>query len=1793
MSKEICLCKGMNCFGSCLGESDSVIDTKELSEPNRFYNSINKAMERHIEIKIMIIGIDEDIELDLYYFINRKLSIKTKLGMVRPNKLSLIYSSEQDYSNTAIEIEGLNIYLYNSNQEARNIELRFKSLKYIPFGGDELQLIPSNADYKLITESCNLPFQVYSILSKIECIVKSEEITIKLIGIEKSNFIFYSDRCYVNSSESSFNITYSSSNKLHIIGDFTMNQVITINNLDNGLNYPYMLIEDLNQIYIEGNWGLIAQQEKGKIYSSNLNYSPEIIIRTNSLVFSIECIEVKFHFMTDTTIATPIITGNTLIYTLPETKENRLEITFIYIQNSRVSLYSANLKVTISNYSPGNEITNVLPFEVAISDYFVSKLELLSYVPDISSPINTYRILNTRSSVSKDQNDDYYKMLYSSSDFLIIPENLKFFIQDLTIKYTDDSTNIYGLCNEFNILGLIQKSVPFEVVSYSFTGRIPSSITRNLCYGLKCYNENDVVNDLSSGLFNFIISSIKSYQIRLTAPIDDNKDIIINLNNILLSDISLSIIDAHGYNVKILFATNKRIKSLLLNNVNIIAVDTNIHAEKILLSNIPSSSLTEKMTISCDNIESDINSIQLIYRFSGEVKNIFISNVDEIKILGSQYSINDVIIDEKYIPDCTFLAKPVLTLDIQNSQEIQGFSISTIVDSNIKYKGQFKDTRINNGINIDLIGNKCTTILNSNYIHEQISYFNGTISYELDYDDIVDICIYNDDIQKCESYQVKYKYSDFEASKIMNNRINLHLTCFVDVDLFEFNKKQVTFDSIDEQQKIQIDLTDRIDIELTSFTFNNVEASPKEPKEFELGFLEVISSNFVSFENLSMKVSQLTCSFDFLASFQSIYVNNKLLVSCNNNIVEGESKIFMRDSTRLQMTISGECKLIYQSRGIKIGGVSFVFLSENVEIKIDARSGNGFEINGNSNDKTMKTDISINTNARIDFTGSWKLEEKCFNINVVDSSFTLGLGCDIALDICSTQAVNIEALNENCCLYGTVNNMAVVSSKDGIQSNVLIEEIVISSFLGLEMFLIHISSPNVALIVNRIGSELDHELKINFVFAFDEFKIAKLTIIDQLPSSLSITDGSMYFESNVYGNLKNDDQYPILSQNFKYLDIQHEIVLIIPWIQYFNDDPNLTHGFNKKSNVFYSIPGTSVPGRLIFNFFSTQSPSETPYTILYADIDPSYSNTELTISKEEDLENMFDSITEIINAIEITIYKGMTIDYPLPFSFFKERERKLAISIIGLDGIVYVDHFGNCISSLTINSVKVMINQSSVFQGLELLSLDKAEFLSDVEIGQNQMLSIDIRSYQKLSQNVPNLKGKFTNLKIIEANYITFTEEGWIFQEDIYGYEISLKRSEIESVTVESTRTLNLMIEKPRIQTKIHEIIVTHIGNMQQNYYIIIMGPGWGKIKNMDGLRCFLKEMSSFYEVRFNDYPCPEIFIGQFFSTSINIFTNDEIWIQDDFELPSNMFIDLTNFNYDKAVAHGSKIVIKEDSQTNMVLRNNYGKYEIEHIESRDRSAANIFCVEVTKRIEMKFGAFLYFVYPVQLRNVDITLHWRNSTFPSIIFFDADTVINTPESIGIILDDESIDYEEYYAHTYRKSFQIVEGKFSCYDWVSKIHFHSSISFFNDSSDLIFSPKCIRTQGTNEFQLVIVGEKPLPLPVDPEAGIATKSWLTNANVTYISIGVIVLVVIILGISVYLITKMKYERLISKNRSYTVSSTSLDNQEVADKPKEMKSDREEEEEIYEEEDRSESSVDINDEEEENLMNVTYEL
>lgn len=1768
---EICLCQANECFDYCKGENGHVIDTKELDNYDKFTNSLIMMLGRHKSVLINIISDDLLIEIDLSFFINREIKISSPSSMKTPEKLVLFYSTNLNYSDTSVELEFLNVCLYNTNSSKDIIDLNFKFLNYGAYADQKLELYPNNVEYRLITNSFILPIEVCSIISNIICIGTDELCTITF-DAENSYYIeMLPNSCIISYEQKRIEISCDNRYEIKLDSYIYLSSQIEIFNKENIKNSPKISVENFNLIIISGNWSeyLLFNYNLGIINSMAMQYSPSIVVNSEDVPFEIICSKLELHLSRSTNVKSNIKSDECLIYSNSDIVDIRISLWFEKIEGSRISIFSANIDIIISSYYQSKLPALTLPFEIAISDEMVSTVTLYSYIFIIGYPINTFEYINIRNLATKNPDDAYFMKLFELGAIIKIPSVLEKYIAAYPIiKYTDDSNNIYGLNNNNNMLVLkcvkvfIEMHISFELV-------ITSLIPRTLCYGNNCTISNSI-NDLSTDLPNFVIKTTKQYHILLNSPLNGINEIVINFQGINISDCSFSIIDNYNYKINFLFPESKIIKTLLLENIDILS-SNNILVDELVLKNYRHENANE-ISLYCDSVDLDHDSIVFCERISGKILKLIIQSVEEIFLGDNQIWINNISFPEAFLQNCTFIAGSSLDLNANGSCEIHGLNIITLLDLTITWKGNWNDVTTTNGININLCKHKSLIVLKTNKIYKDINYFDGTTYFEIDYIDTQEICIYKNDLSLCSYVDKKIDYKDFDVSALTSDGINIYLVEFneepFETDLSLFNKKQVKFSNIlsnNITQKVQIKMSSEIDINLTSYTFQNIEISQKEEQNLKFGFLKIISSSFNGFNNVEMAVARFSCDFDNLGSFNSLLITNELIV--DGNFSSNESRVFLNSGSSLHISIYEDISLKYQQLSLIVGDTSFIFFSQDSNIDILIKSDINLEIISEMEVKAIKTKIYNKYNNRIDILGSWNIEEKSFDI-ISESTFTLGVENTVPIDIKCLSKIKVEAMSKNCKIIGKLNNIISVYSFNDTDTVISIDAIVIDAFVGDEINVIHVASPYVDLIVQSISSSISNSFKINFIVAFNEIKPGSLTVVDPFPDNIKFSATSIFIESLIYGELKSNEEYPILFGFYVFIRVTATLY-DYSYPQYYNDSPNLTHGFNRNSNVVNIMQGIGqIVTIMSMNFF--YMPSEILYSIAYTE---NNLNAELVIHDAKDLAKMFDMVSENINSIQIIINKPMTIDFPIPFSHFQNRKTSLSVIIFGNENDIYIDQICPCIKTFKIFYSKTYFLSNIQISNLEMLAFQDVELNGNLIIeNNNDKFSCDVKSYSKILSMYPNWNNNFKSFEIINSNYITFTEDGWIFQDDIYGNMIKINKSEDNEIIVEAASCVFLMIEKPRIQTKIHGLSI-FLSSTTDEFYHITTGPGWGRIKNYYDIQVIYQQSDIISVLLCDDYPYPDIFGDQLLAVELNPYSNSDKWLQDDFEASLYNKFMLDSFNIEKAVIYGDKIILSIFCHFSLYL--NYGRFVVKTVEVEEYSIGELYTFDITEKIIMNINTLLALSLPGSFEETSITMYWDTNVFPLLAFLDKIDEKNIPKNIDIILVEKSPDYEEYYEYLYKKSFTIINGEFNCYEWNKKIHFRSNDAFFNDSSKLIFTTQCVRDKLTNIFELVITGTNPLPLPISnkTDSSVDETKGLSKNSTIILASGIVVVVLILFGIVIYYFTKLKYEKLMSLRKSlsasYSTSEQTLRNE--AYKVEEVTRDLEniEEESYFEEE------------------------
>lgn len=1790
----ICVCDKLDCQQLC-PDSGLVLDQIE-SEKKSYYDEILTFIDNTPNVVFIFVGYALSVKMNLAPFINRKISLICPDRDYQILKLTLTYTDKDDYSNTELYMYGLTVDVYHENQSISIININFKMFKFVPIAEEEIAFYPINGKINMNTSDLMATGQCLAEFRTIT-VNKVTEITLTLTGSERINITASPTRCECRTGlNKPFNIDFPKGTVINAIGTPSSSKkkfdgvVLTINENDfkNGEKIPFKTIIDISNITVIGKWPQESEESDHIITRSDANsaYS-NIIILSSQFYFSISLDLARIYVSQDTNFQ-KALSFSTIGDFYNENGTNIVNLNFkqytgnLGLRSGYININSMeNLRIVGSN--------TTFPVQIAISKGRVSTMNSPNAITLVDSTSISFENIMLCNVMEENVADFELKFLMDGATAVTLPNyNYLKFSYDFQIIYSPDTNSkLHGFSDDQNCIKT--KLTKGSSTTISITAISPTTFPVMYCIATTCPKTHEKVNNLD--LENQIIPNFYeyTYYFGMGGSIKT-----LNFGKIDIPGIKIIIDDNYGFTFKCNFNTEGYpIEKLTINGESTYTYISSslIYANQLEIFNVNYKSTGFANMSYCQSVICNPNSLKGVNAQS-LIRNLIVVDVTRIQLGEESYKITgvdkkktDIIL--KNIEKLTFVCENLI-INPNNCPKTRAFDITIPKESSITYLEGMETLEIDGQINVDLGGNLIQVYVSSSFIDHDIVYKNGEVSYNVDYSIEETFCI-SDDQEECPSGSEFIASENWtgtvetKADKVVLLFSNFSEESPAECKLDHYDKKQLVIKPLNlakpNKESIKISMEKSINNELTSYEFYHINIDIDTGKWFkDQGMIKIFNCTLSqNFKSIDLDVLRMDCQFENLHCFKSLHIK-KILELSGELTDESFSVVFGNNanSRDLQITITQSVKIIYSDNDIQINNGKFlIFSSDKYDAFFIIEPNVVVEFECRGNRYVPNTLIKPGENSRLKFSGTWPNFEHLIVIQN-DKPFSLEILSTLPLDTSGSSEVTVIVGGNDCKISGSINAPVIITAEISSVLSFKIDTIYLPSTYSSSTKFLTVNKPNIILSIDNILNTGSITKSLSFHITMDENRVSSIIINNDL--ILATYYGIISIIPLIKGLLKSSESYPIIRN--RNIILQAPDLPITKFTIQFPDDTSVTHGFNSLSSCWGIV-------------------RENDNTlILYSINDPSYIEFVIRITGSKasndaeivtyDATKVFDDLSTYLHAIKIIISIDLAQTNHLILSKLDQRFQNVTLTIDGenIGGRdIWIDQPGSSISNFILRNVNINTEAPIEFKGFNVLMLDSVTFYQNSVIFNSNigMLDTNINTFIYLKESA-TLPRNFNLLKLREAHVVTLGIDSIIVQENPLDEELRIENEIFEredSFLLDFENDIVLKLEDTCNQTSYPSLkIIGHYNEGEVRLYVTV-DASFSKITEQKKLIYFPTGDKMEVQFSFSSYPPPYYILDDCNTwDSFDPFTTSQYFLNDNLILDAKYQPELSSVPASKACIYANQISAVETAYLEPVDK--VGVINVDDVMIPNDAMLYLYNTNINRSIQMKDKAVLYWNNPNIMSDTSIELHWNESLFPYLIIEnDVNPKPNLPKEIKIILDEDDPDYVEYFKYTYNHNFLIMNGDFSCYDWMSHIKFESTDKYFSQTDSLIFTLRCESDEDNpGTYNLYAFGSKELPLPKNESSDSeALVGGVSQTALIGIIVGGIVAVILIISIVLFLITKKKYDLLLSNKKvTKPKRSTAENDMETTQLPPDLNTDSDPEDAIKSEDNIECIDIDI---------------
>lgn len=940
-------------------------------------------------------------------------------------------------------------------------------------------------------------------------------------------------------------------------------------------------------------------------------------------------------------------------------------------------------------------------------------------------------------------------------------------------------------------------------------------------------------------------------------------------------------------------------------------------------------------------------------------------------------------------------------------------------------------------------------------------------------------------------------------------------------------------------------------------------------------------------KNVELKADDIFCQYLELCNFKNISISDNLVLT--GAIPTDEAKkadiFFQPDENANDVTaeITGvsELNVAINPSTLKLGAITFhIFRSRNYDALfnlIDNEGGPGIAL-----DITCEENINISQmpmftidgakaksgKMKLAFTGQW---EDRYNEDVVQviniASIVLEISDIVPFRADFSNSIEIKSTAKDSGVTGPLvltkynqysQPSAIIASTSFttdrttiyIMKGVIVKE---SGQSDTNMF--QFQQSTITLKVDSVTYEkAENTIKIPITHSMDVNGISSIEI-----SSLGnnvLANQTININSNIPATY--DEETMKITKNDWTLIALPQDVMDKTEIKYtYKLGEDKPHGFTNTGDVM-KTKIEAIGSLSHFRIYAAKLPSEIPFIFVYGSGNTDIAEKLITNAKE-----MKDAHTYIPAKIDEVIFylnKGMEDDMLLDLTTFQDKTPLVTIRS-AKTRLVTLNYPSNKLMNLTIMGGNIKYGMPAVSRGLKanpVIGIDVLT-LSDCNF-QKSGYSLSSENINTLNTDVDSLNQLIKNeimtsfeeaINIDTANVINFTRNGWsLIESEIRDQGAEINAQAFTNVHFKASNQVSLLLEDG--VTSIYPINL-ELSLDGQDKYRISIASGWSGVTDTKGWKLDTKSERVNLVLPF--YPPPDIFPqGTDFDVTFNKPVEDpsavvDVFIKSDYNYHESHTFDFTELATEFQRVRAPSISFS-GKNTKLNFKDDKGLLEITNSVVNNNTDVEIGSTQVRGNLKLVESAVINGKISFTAESA-IYMNWTMSNNP-LISITAQDLTTVPTKIEVYFSNATaIDHEEFNDKYYRWNYEIISGKFPCSTYLDKLQFFSENPFFNGGSDLNIMDKLCTGSGSNQ-RLIIRPNKLLPIPhtspptqppvseqpaslkpdedADADKG-KEKNPMTTGAISGITIACVVVVAIIVGFVVYLITKKRFENIIS--------------------------------------------------------------
>lgn len=1714
---SICICN-QRCDGCMMGFLQANLNSEG------WYSVIRDNIQSSSIVDINIMADDDDkdlgIVLKLPTFMNRRVTfnyLSYNIGASLDQTITVLYSHKDDYSDTSLSFSQLNVVFKDVETEIPStVDFKLSKLTFASTNTkiNTIEMEPrTQTSYSLTLKEYNGILQASEQFTKFEVITAINPMVIYVNALETNSIIV--DQNFIQTENvAKQKIFFPTSAKINIKPNPMEFNPIMLTLFSNNINLPSIEVNTINFITLKGNWPQRNDLTEMKItrdpMSMNL-YNPSITILSDYIPFHISNANtISINVNQNTTIGGKISSNNDISVYQFGTTDGTIsvdleEITCIHLLPNDGNL---NIKVNTFIFLDINiQKTDIYPIGIAISDKYISKCTVQNIV--VSGIAGIFSKIGVTSKIRSDRPDSDLDYIIKKNNEVIVTSPFTNIMNEMSIYYYS-TDYIHGFSAVSNCLSVDITTADLQQ-KIILKGSSVEELVYKFCFGPMCaasFEKQLMVNDFQN-LHSIFPSFYDKFQISFSQIINSIIDLsALQRTNFEISFISL-IIPKPEFTFK--FPENENmIDYLSISNV-LISQDTLLCAKHIKLGNIDQGN-GDYANFSCDTVEFDDSSLEY-YNLTNEPQNVILRTKGILLITDNQ----ELLIDDKTISVEKFHSLNIVpTADITLDCEIVNsilpcFNVTFEKKYNLKYEGKWGSSLETEGlIYIDPNGNDIDVTYTTAFIHPNISYCEQEkfINIETDYGQAYHICVYSETIDQCNSLnlpedQIFENLSSFSTDGHSYFKISISgfTSEALDIDVSSLEHKNIEFESLNPSDKSKINFLSKersssqrlnsLDQRLTILKFNKFLVSSS--FNITAGTLDLTDSLI---ECLGINVFNLICEYKFFSKSTDIEVLGTLTVK--GQPTDEDITVDLSEAKAFEYDMEGTVNVELSSNQIKINnGIFYIGYSKNT-----FRSNKYITFNmkclGNKNIPSIS--MQSFAGGTFTFDGEDWPNTAPFELSAMNA-IIINLKALVTIHLSCTNYLVITALAPICGIRGTLSlsSFQYINFHSDEQSDVNIYNIKVMSLNNINNEIqFKFLTPKINL---RIMSLLNTNINLNTLTLFYDFA-------DFTASSLSIDQMTQFIINPIitltYKEASPSSNLAALNNGILLISAPYRASYSINYILSSGTTP--AHGFLKSNNILHLLTN-EIKGIIRAILTNSSTPDQIPFYIKIGG-----DNDEEVDAYMTDSTSLVTTISQISKSIKSVYILLENEENNLKLSSFDSEFAGIALSVNGRirnrRKLTY-DSLGQGINSVTF--IYLNVDKEEQFTGIEEIKI-KHTGLKTLNIDSNVIISIDPDSLAAVTINNP-IDNKVT---LMSANWITFTRTGWRVREFSNSREATLQNTIFRQISFTSEQDVQMYLEDQSMNS------VQGI-NIFSSVNMITFNEGWNKISRLNGLK--FTTTSNDIRVATISIPIPSIFDANvnIIQTLENLDVRKHFSILDQYQYNGIQIFDLTNAWPAQQFITGKNLVVDGESTIGFV--NDIGNLYIETLKIDQPANVIIHHLSISKSLEMEPNTTAVLEI-TDATDLSVKMHWDMNNVPSLSLGASAQIFGFPSDITFTLDDDFPNYTNYY-HIYKTSYKLITGNFPCDGWLEKLTFRSQLSYFSNTSDLIFDKMCETDTFTGMKSLVILAERDLPHPEDSQQ---PNEKVNTVNITAISIAVFIVVAVVVGVTIYCVMRKRYEKLL---------------------------------------------------------------